>query len=111
MRTLLVAGAAALASGACVSPPDPFGPGFYGTAYIPEGRVSFPDPMPSLDDCVVAVRAAESSPDPSALGRVVKGPNGAAAEGLSGICGGPGGRSYLVTPTEIRPGPTLVIMK
>jgi len=92
--------------GACAS--SPFGRGFSGTAYLPDGRVDLSAKMASLEECAAAVRAAPGASDPAVLGNVVRTSSGPPIEGMVGICVGPDGQGYNIMQDEIRPGMKLI---
>jgi hypothetical protein len=81
--------------------------GYSGSAYLTAGRLDLKERTPTLEACAEAVRTATKIPDPSHLGQFVM-RDGVPEGDMIGICGGPDGRMYFITPTEIQPGPTVI---
>jgi hypothetical protein len=107
MNCRLIVAAAALLIGGCASSSPFGGPGFSAAAYIAGGSVDLTERQSTIEECAAAVRAGAASDNPASLGRVSKGDTGEVGDAV-GLCGGPDGRMYFITPTEIQSGPTIM---
>lgn len=107
MSLKLVVAVSVLALAGCASSSPFGGPGFSAAAYIEGGSVDLTERLSTIEACAAAVRAAAASDNPASLGRVSKGATGEVGDAV-GLCGGPDGRMYFITPTEIQIGPTIM---
>lgn len=102
MRFFVIAISAGLLAGACASA------GYSGSAYLTAGRVDLRETTKTVEECAQNVRDATKRPDAASLGQLVQTQSPPPGNGIIGVCGGPDGRMYFVTPTEIQPGPTVI---